>query len=803
MLVRCGIKEEAMKRYKEIQQDASAQSDLFYLVLLATCSDARDFELGRRAYVDMQKQDLDSNLFLVNAILKFLTQSGDIKGARQVYSMMKNSSIMKITNVTHLIVLGACQEAYQREQDAQVYDFGLEVAKDALEDSGSANDERVLTQIVTMYFKFGLVDKARELYYERRETFKATSFSILLVECASTEHQDFGRDIFHDAAQLGYQGLNLKNAMITMLFKIKKPQYAIDFFEQMIKQRIQPDENTILAMLEGCVASEQVQYGYKVIDRTKSRVRWTLQLIIAVVRVYLENNDIHSIAMLELEEFRQFKNKQFYGTILTMLVDYGATEISDSLAADMKSSRFFDSVELGNVFMNVVASTSIKNAFELFQRKQKQDIHTYETILLHCARTTSYDIGMTIYEMMRFESKPINTTIMSLVIDLAIKSGQFEEALLLEEKMIFMEPEPDENIYLTMMASCGDIGNQQLALQIQKLVVKRKEVSVNTFNGLIAMNGRCGLVDEAISLFNVLKKNADSTTWSIIIHICSINNLADDALRHMEEMQQHGHSVTRDIIIGVLNACCKASKVVETLDIVKTMEEKYNIVPNLQNHNLVVETLCRAGHLQLAEQYINAMPERDHCTHTLYIEGLLKEGKVEKARKKLNALKLRRSKTSQCDILWNMYAKEMVWDTVNQKLVLNQNRSRKILPECAYVYIEKSEKLDNARCYAFTIHEEIEAKQKVVALLTDLLNAVHSEHGFVSFQMKDENAWRHELELLALGTALHFTPQGTNVTITTDRKIGWSRLEFIRLVSLVTKRNIRVRDASGWIEFSS
>ena len=121
------------------------------------------------------------------------------------------------------------------------------------------------------------------------------------------------------------------------------------------------------------------------------------------------------------------------------------------------------------------------------------------------------------------------------------------------------------------------------------------------------MYSKCGSISNAQKSFGSIS-SPNVTAWSALINRYAHHGLGSKAILLFEEMLKQGVVPNGATFVGILSACGRAGLVDEGMKFFCLMQKSYGVTPTLEHYACVVDLLGRSGYLQVAEEFIKAMP---------------------------------------------------------------------------------------------------------------------------------------------------------------------------------------------------
>lgn len=144
--------------------------------------------------------------------------------------------------------------------------------------------------------------------------------------------------------------------------------------------------------------------------------------------------------------------------------------------------------------------------------------------------------------------------------------------------------------------------------QIHARMIRNSFCSVVVvLNALIHMYSKCGCVGYAYSVFcNMFIR--DLVSWNAMIGGFAMHGLGQAALHLLEQMNQSGFSPNSVTLTSALSACTHGGLVDEGIELFHRMTKEVGLIPSIEHCACVVDMLARAGRIEDAVSFIQAMP---------------------------------------------------------------------------------------------------------------------------------------------------------------------------------------------------
>ncbi|KAG2398218.1 hypothetical protein LR48_Vigan08g207500 [Vigna angularis] len=364
---------------------------------------------------------------------------------------------------------------------------------------------------------------------------------------------------------------------------------------------------------------------------------------------------------------------------------------------------------------------------------------------------------------------------------------------------------PNEVTVLGALSACSQLGALKHGQIIHAYVVDEKlDTNVIVCNAVIDMYAKCGFVDKAYSVFVSMSCKKSLVTWNTMIMALAMNGDANQALELLDKMAADGVDPDAVSYLGALCACNHAGLVEEGVRLFDMMKG-YGVKLNVKHYGSVVDLLGRAGRIKEACDIINSMPMVPDVVLWQSLLGACKiHGNVEVA--EMASRKLVEMGSNHCGdfvLLSNVYAAQQRWYDVGRVREAMKIRDVRKVPGFSYTEIDGS------------IHKFVNADQshpsskEIYAKLDEIKFRIkayryEAETNLVLHDIGEEdkeNALNYHSEKLAVAYGLISTGDGTPIQVIKNLRICVDCHDVIKIISIVYKREIIVRDRARFHRF--
>ncbi|XAR64609.1 hypothetical protein NMG60_11008356 [Bertholletia excelsa] len=710
-------------------------------------------------FIEMRGVNIVPNEFSFVAILTACIRLSDLALGFQIHSLA-----MKMGYLDHIFVVNALMGLYSK---AGCLDLVLNVfEKMPYRDIASWNT--VLSSLV----KELMYNRAFEFFQdmEGNDRFRVDQFTLstLLVAAAGVLSWMGGREIHAHALKTGYESnLSVNNALLGFYTKCGQLKDVTNLFERM---------------------------------PVKDIITWT-----EIIRAYME----FGLIDLAVETFDKMpeKNCITYNALMAGYCQNG----KGSSALIM----FCQMVEQGFELTEFTLTSVINACGLLMDVKISEQIHGFvlkfgyesndcvEAALLDmCTRCRRMaDAEKMFYQLPSSKSTPILWT--SMICGYS-RNGQPEEAISLfclsQSEGIVL----DEVALAAVLGVCGTLGFQMIGEQIYCLAVKLGFLYDTAIgNATMSMYYKCGDMEDAFKIFNLMSIY-DVVSWNSLMAGYVLHRQGDMALDMWLKMEKTGlqpDAVTFLVLISAYQHT-KSNIVDDCRRLVLSMKITYGIEPTSEHYAAWVGVLGCWGLFEEAEEVINKMPVEPDASvwrallDTSRINLNTKLGK--RAAKQILALEPHDPSTYV--LVSNLYSASGRWhcsEIVRDEMRKKGYRKRPI----------RSWIIHQNKVHSFYTRDKSHWQSKDIYSGLDILILECLKDGYVpdtSFVLQEVEEHQKKFFVfyhsakLAVTYGLLTTRPGTPVRVMKNIHLCGDCHTFLKHVSIVTRREIHVRDASGF-----
>ncbi|XP_028778483.1 pentatricopeptide repeat-containing protein At4g33990 [Neltuma alba] len=716
-----------------------------------------DVSFSRYSFNQIQNKDVHT----WNSMVAVYVRSGQYYEALKCFCEFLSNSGLRPDFYTFPPVLKACKYLVDGKKiHCWVFKTGFE------------EDVFVAASLIHLYARFGALDSAYNLFID-----------------------------------MPVRDLGSWNAMISGFCLNGNAAGALEVLNNMKAEGVNMDPITVSSLLPVCAQSDDIingilihsyvikhglethlfvsnalinmysKFGYlrdaqRVFDHMKVRdlVTWN-----SIIAAYEQNND-------PIVAFEFYKDMQLIGIQPDLLTVVSLASMFGQLS-DVKHGRSVhgfvmrhdwldQDVVIGNALVNMYAKLgAIDRSRRVFELLPIKDVVSWNTLIAGYAQNGLASEGIDAYNMMEEYGKII----------------------------------PNQGTWVSILPAYSHVGALQQGMKVHGRLIKNclyLDVFVGTC--LIDMYGKCGSLDNAISLFYEVPQET-SIPWNAIISCHGIHGHGEIALKLFKDMLAQGVKPDHVTFLSLLSACSHAGLVDQGQWCFDIMQKEYGIMPSLKHYGCMVDLLGRAGYLEKAYSLVSNMPLKPDASiwgallAACRVHGNVALGTL--ASKHL--FEVDPENVGYYVLLSNIYANVGKWEGAVKVRSLARDRGLRKTPGWSSVIVGSKVEIfytgNRTHPKYMAIYNELRdltAKMKNLGYVPD--------YSFVLQDVEDdekEQILTSHSERLAIAFGIISTPPRSLIRIFKNLRVCGDCHNAFKYISKLTEREIVVRDSNRFHHF--
>ncbi|XP_024968408.1 pentatricopeptide repeat-containing protein At2g03880, mitochondrial-like [Cynara cardunculus var. scolymus] len=297
------------------------------------------------------------------------------------------------------------------------------------------------------------------------------------------------------------------------------------------------------------------------------------------------------------------------------------------LSTQVQESSFLDPRFYLSALINCKNLQQIKSLHtQLYDDGLLNDLYILNKLLYMYVRYNGVDDAYNLFDKMP-ERNPVSWSVM---IGGFAKAGNYKKCFETFREYIRSGEQPDVYTLPSVVRVCRD----RLDLKMGRLVhqiVHKFGLNMNTFicAAIVDMYAKCGVIDDARKLFNMMTKR-DITTWTVMIGAYTACGNASESLVLFDQMQEVGIVPDKISMVTVVNACAKLGAMHKAKHVHDLIRRQYRSLDVILG-TAMIDMYAKCGNLESAREIFNGMKEKNVISWSTMIAAYGYHGKGQKA----------------------------------------------------------------------------------------------------------------------------------------------------------------------------
>ncbi|KNA18588.1 hypothetical protein SOVF_069030 [Spinacia oleracea] len=716
-------------------------------------------------FMKMREKGIEPNEFTFVAFLAACSRIGELQLGIQIHSF-----VVKLGYLFSVYVANALMGLYSK---CGVLDDVLQVF-DEMPKRDIASWNTVISSVVNEQ----IYDRAFELFHDmvRIDRFRGNhiTFSSLISACAGSCAGVLGREIHAHALKMGFDNhLSVSNSLIGFYTQCGTAKIVQALFQRMPIKDVISWTGMITAFMEFGMVELALEYFKKMPERNSV----TFNAVLAGLCSNSEGLGALSL-FCEMVKHRVELTEYTLTSIISACSLLGEKNISEQIHGFVVKFGFRSNVCIEAALVDMCTRCGrMSDAQKMFHQSQHdQNLPIkWTSIISGYARNAQPEEAMVLFRW-----------------------GQSEEALVV-----------DEVVATAVVGICGTLGFYEMGEQMHCHTLKSGHLyDVTLGNAVISMYSKCGSMEDAWRVFDMLPIH-DAVSWNCLISGHLLLMQGDEVLAVWSRMKKANMKPDPVTLILVISSYrhTKSNMVDDCRRLFFSMTREYGVKPTSDHYASFVSVLGKWGFLEEAEDIITKIPFEPKISiwrALLQSCNFHPESTVGKRIAK-HILGMQPEDPSTFILISNLLSASGRWHC--SELVREEMRSKGVRKHPARSWIVHQNKV-----HAFYTRDKTHSQSKDIYSGLEILILECLKAGYVpdtSFvlheveeQQKKEFLFYHSAKL-AVTYGLLTTKQGRPIRVTKNVLLCGDCHNFFKYVSRITKREVCVRDTSGFHSFSN
>lgn len=767
------------------QQGILVPSDIFF-TLLQRCMEEKDLATGKELCLLIGRGRFASDPFLGCWLIRMFALFERLPEANEVFNKILKPNVFawsaiisahaKLGQPVDAIHLYQLMQKAHLEPDGHVFAAVLK----------SCASVRAIVQGTTTHIH--IVEVGLE-----SDAFVGNTLIHMYVNCGSLSNAEM---VFN---RLPRRDVVTWSALIAGHVDHGQGEEALQLFQQMEQEGLQPDNLTYVHLLKACSSISALEEGKRIHSRLmETGVKLDLFISSTLIDMYAKCGRLEDARLL----FDRLPacNLVTWSALIGGYAQQGHGRVALHLFQQMQSEGLKpDKVMLVSLLQACASIAALKQGkqihMHIIESGIELDLVVGNILIDMYGKCASLEDAHMVFDNM--SERDVVTW--SALMEGYTLHGQGRTALQLFEQMQDAHVDPNRVTYACLLKACSSVAAlQQGKLIHMKIVDCGLESHLFIGSALIDMYANCGCLAAADTVFNRLPKH-DVVTWSALIAGYAQHNNYAMASKYLEIMLRKGVEPNGVTFLCLLSACSRAGLVQAGCAQFMKMRDELRVELSLDHQNSLVDLLGGGGHLREAEDLLETLPFQSNIVGwTSLLGSCKKHGDIDLGRHCFEQLVTFQDASATGYVLMSsIYAHAgMLCDAEN---IEQMRKHANVWKKPANAFIEVDNRVHDFRV-GDNAHPRIEAvREKLKALSSQMWDEGYKPQldlvlDSISDKKKEEALFGHS-EKLAMAFGLLSLPSGTTIRVAKNLRMCVDCHNFAKVLSKVERREIYVTDA--------
>jgi len=756
--------------------------------LLQTSLKSRDPLKGKSIHAQMVKLGLTFSVYLMNNLMNLYAKTGFHLDAHNLFNEMP----VKTTFSWNTILSGYAKQG-KLEKAHQVFDLI------------PVRDSVSWTTIIVGYNQMGRFEDAIKIFVDMvKDKVLPTQFTLtnVLASCAATGSRGIGKKVHSFVVKLGLHAcVPVANSLLNMYAKTGDLKMAKVVFDRM-KLRNTSSWNAMISLHMNCGRVDLALAQFELLSE-RDIVSWN-SMIAGCNQHGFDNEALQFFSSI-LKDTSLKPDRFSLASALSACANLEKLSFGKQIHGYIVRTMFDASGAVGNALISMYAkSGGVEIARRIIEQSGISDLD----VIAFTALLDGYvKLGDITPARQIFNSlKDPDVVAWTAMIVGYVQNGLNNDAIEVFKTMVSEGPRPNSFTLAAMLSASSSVTSLNHGKQIHASAIRSGEaLSPSVGNALTTMYAKAGSINGARKVFNLLRQNRDTVSWTSMIMALAQHGLGEEAIELFEQMLALGIKPDHITYVGVLSACTHGGLVEQGRSYFDLMKNVHKIDPTLSHYACMVDLFGRAGLLQEAYKFVENMPmEPDVIAWGSLLSSCKVYKNVDLAQVAAERLLLIEPNNSGAySALANVYSSCGKWDDAAKIRKLMKARGVKKEQGLSWVQIQN-------KTHVFGVEDGLHPQKDEIYKMMDKIWKEIKKMGFapdtesvlhdLEVEVKDQ-ILRYHSEKLAIAFGIISTPENTTLRIMKNLRVCNDCHNAIKFISKLVDREIIVRDATRFHHF--
>lgn len=321
----------------------------------------------------------------------------------------------------------------------------------------------------------------------------------------------------------------------------------------------------------------------------------------------------------------------------------------------------------------------------------KPDLVTWNALISGFSRMGNDAMAMDLFRSMQVVGVEPDVVSWTSIISGLVLNFKYDKAFGMFRQMVVVAGMRPRSVTISsLLPACANVADLRHGKEIHGYAVLTG-VDKDLFVGsaLVDMYAKCGLISEAVRIFDKMQERS-TVTWNSMIFGYSNHGYCENAIGLFYQMKNEHVKPDHLTFTAVFTACSHAGMVDLGKHLFILMQEYHGIEPRLEHYASMVDLIGKTGKLAEAYDLIKGMPmEPDSFVWGALLGACQRHGNVELAKTAaLHLFEIEPESAGSCVILSSMHLDcGRRADALKMKKLMKKQKMKKLL---GYSWIEST-----------------------------------------------------------------------------------------------------------------
>lgn len=421
-----------------------------------------------------------------------------------------------------------------------------------------------------MYTELGLADDARRAFDEIPVK-DAVAWTMVISGLAKMGLLDDAR---HLLAQAPAKNVISWTSLVAGYSRAGQAAEAVDCFNSMLSDGIEPDEVTLIGVLSACAQLKDLEFGRSLhLLVGEKGLLMSDNLVVALIDMYAKCGDIgraHEV----FDAVGRGRRPQPWNAIIDGYCKIGHVDVARSLFDQMEAR---DVITFNSMITGYIHVGRLREALLLFTQMRRHDLRadnfTVVSLLTACASLGALPQGRALHACIEQRLVEADIYLGTALLDMYMKCGRVEEATVVFQWMGVRDVrtwtvmiaglafngmgkaalehfcqmkcdgfQPNSVTYIAVLTACSHaclLDEGRLYFDEMRLL-HNIHPQIEHYGCMIDLLGRSGHLDEVMDLVQTMSMQPNAVIWGSILSACRVHkdvDLARNAAEHLLKLE--------------------------------------------------------------------------------------------------------------------------------------------------------------------------------------------------------------------------------------------------------------------------